>query len=72
MLPPSPRRGAPGLPCLPPSALPSVRPLLPAVHEIATGDGGWVKHLGRVPARWRRHRVRALSRVRAYVPVCCK
>eukprot|EP00965_Chrysotila_dentata_P159355 5263940-Pleurochrysis_carterae.AAC.1 len=71
MLPLSPLRGAPGPPCLPPFALPPVRPLLPAVHEIATGDGGWVEHLGGLPARWRRQCVRARSRMRAFLPILC-
>eukprot|EP00965_Chrysotila_dentata_P175364 5788343-Pleurochrysis_carterae.AAC.1 len=40
-------------------------PLLSAVRKIATGVGGWVEHLGRLPTRRRRHRVRARSKVRA-------
>eukprot|EP00965_Chrysotila_dentata_P159771 5278628-Pleurochrysis_carterae.AAC.1 len=35
---------------------------------IAMGDGGWGEHLGRVRARWRRHRARVRSRVRNCVP----
>eukprot|EP00965_Chrysotila_dentata_P179561 5928908-Pleurochrysis_carterae.AAC.1 len=31
------------------------------------GEGGWVEHIGRCRARWRRHRARKRSTVRDYV-----
>eukprot|EP00965_Chrysotila_dentata_P258304 6213177-Pleurochrysis_carterae.AAC.3 len=63
MVKPLPRRGAPAP--RRPSKLPSA---LACRAGVATGDGGWGEHLGRVRARWRRHRARVQSRVRSYVP----
>eukprot|EP00965_Chrysotila_dentata_P042289 1402910-Pleurochrysis_carterae.AAC.1 len=51
MLNPLPQCGAPAPHC--PSTLPSA---LSCRAGIATGDDGWGEHLGRVRARWRRHR----------------
>eukprot|EP00965_Chrysotila_dentata_P085396 2817212-Pleurochrysis_carterae.AAC.1 len=63
MLPPSPRRGTPGPLWLPPSDLPSVRSLRSSLpcQKLFRGDSGWVEHLGRLPARWRCHRARAIK-----------
>eukprot|EP00965_Chrysotila_dentata_P035543 1182686-Pleurochrysis_carterae.AAC.2 len=62
MLPPPPRRGAPGPPSVlvrPPER--SVRPhSSPSPKNLATGDGGWVKHLGGPLGGGRRHRARVV------------